>query len=175
MTQENNGTFQTVLVPVRLIRVDDVEGSDLPTVEVGDDTLTINDATRRALELAGRLARGGMVRLLHSIPDLGNATGFLRAKDAIALKDKAKATMARALETLGSELLTGVDVRAVVYIDKDPLDAILDEVKSDGVEAIVLATSGRGRVQRAFMGSIADKVIRRARCPVVVIAANPDQ
>ena len=82
--------------------------------------------------------------------------------------------MADTLTDLGEQVLSNVELQVEVAIDIQPLDAILREVKRGDIDAVVLATSGRSRVERAFMGSIADKVIRRASCPVVVLAANPD-
>jgi nucleotide-binding universal stress UspA family protein len=36
-----------------------------------------------------------------------------------------------------------------------------------------MASSGRSRVARFFVGSTADRVIREANCPVLVIPAAP--
>ena len=37
------------------------------------------------------------------------------------------------------------------------------------VDLVVMATHGRGGVARLMMGSVADKIVRAARCPVVTI------
>ena len=37
------------------------------------------------------------------------------------------------------------------------------------IDLIVLATSGRGRVARLMMGSVADMIVRSAPCPVLTI------
>ena len=42
------------------------------------------------------------------------------------------------------------------------------------MDAIVLAVSGHGPLRRAALGSTADKVIRRAPCPVIVVS-GPDE
>lgn len=39
----------------------------------------------------------------------------------------------------------------------------------DDVGLVVMATHGRGGVARLMMGSVADKIVRAARCPVVTI------
>ena len=40
------------------------------------------------------------------------------------------------------------------------------------VDLVVMATHGRGGVARLMMGSVADKIVRAARCPVVTIRVN---
>lgn len=166
-------TFRTVLVPVELIELEGDEPGAGPKVHIGDVDLGVNEATRRAMELAGRLVRDGTVVLFHAIRDLAGSAAFMRAKDSIALEDAARRNAATALDAIGAALLPDAERRIEVTVSDDPLDAILHAVADDGIEAIVLATSSRTRVQRAFLGSTADKVIRRAPCPVVVVPAHP--
>jgi nucleotide-binding universal stress UspA family protein len=54
-----------------------------------------------------------------------------------------------------------------------PLSVILAEAERHSADLIVLAASGRSRVARFFVGSTADRVIREANCPVLVIPAHP--
>ncbi len=174
MTDAPCGTFQTVLVPVEFIELSPSDPTVGPTVHVGDVNLGVNRATIRAMELADRLARGGTVVLFHAIRDLAGSASFLRARDTIALEDTARAQTVEALDRIAAHLLPDVTRRVVVTISDDPLDAILHALEDDGIDAIVLATSSRSRVQRAFLGSTADKIIRQAPCPVVVVPAHPD-
>ena len=46
---------------------------------------------------------------------------------------------------------------------------VLDYVKRGTVDMIVMGTHGRGGVARALMGSVAEKVVRTAACPVLTI------
>lgn len=46
--------------------------------------------------------------------------------------------------------------------------AILEVARSDGADLIGISTAGRGGVARLLLGSVADKVIRGAPCPVLV-------
>ncbi|MGE3619906.1 MAG: universal stress protein [Acidimicrobiia bacterium] len=50
----------------------------------------------------------------------------------------------------------------------DPAEAIVDRAAS-GVALLALATHGRTGLARAVMGSVAMKVVHRARCPVLVV------
>jgi len=47
---------------------------------------------------------------------------------------------------------------------------ILDYVRDHGdINLIVIATSGRGAVSRLLMGSVTDKILRTAPCPVLTV------
>ena len=51
-----------------------------------------------------------------------------------------------------------------------PADEILRYAREHGaIDLIVLATSGRGRVARLVMGSVADTIVRSAPCPVLTV------
>jgi nucleotide-binding universal stress UspA family protein len=39
----------------------------------------------------------------------------------------------------------------------------------EGVDYIVIGTEGRGGLERALLGSVADRVVRTAPCPVVTV------
>jgi nucleotide-binding universal stress UspA family protein len=51
----------------------------------------------------------------------------------------------------------------------DPANAIVQAAQDLGVDLIVMATHGRTGLQHVFLGSVAEKVIRHAPCPVLAI------
>jgi nucleotide-binding universal stress UspA family protein len=84
-----------------------------------------------------------------------------------------QAAQARAgLDRIAAPLRAGglaVDTRVVV--NGPAAVAVLDAAPV--ADLIVLATHGRGRVARFFLGSVADKVVRGATCPVLVVRSLP--
>ena len=50
-----------------------------------------------------------------------------------------------------------------------PSDEIIAAAKEQEVDLIVMATHGRGEVHRLLVGSVADKVVRLAPCPVLTL------
>jgi nucleotide-binding universal stress UspA family protein len=46
---------------------------------------------------------------------------------------------------------------------------ILDEVKTGSVDLVVMGTHGRGGFDRLVLGSVAEKVLRKATCPVLTV------
>jgi nucleotide-binding universal stress UspA family protein len=55
-----------------------------------------------------------------------------------------------------------------------PASEILDRIEEDPkIDLAVMATHGRGGVARMVMGSVTDKVIRSAPCPVLTLRTHP--
>jgi nucleotide-binding universal stress UspA family protein len=48
-------------------------------------------------------------------------------------------------------------------------EAILDRAKEDRIDMIVMSTHGRGGVSRWVYGSVADRILQAAPCPVLLI------
>jgi nucleotide-binding universal stress UspA family protein len=57
----------------------------------------------------------------------------------------------------------------VVTVNSRPIDAILTESRRFGADAIVVGFRGYGRFRRLLMGSVSRAIVRRARCPVLVV------
>jgi nucleotide-binding universal stress UspA family protein len=52
-----------------------------------------------------------------------------------------------------------------------PYREIVDEAEESKVDLVLLATHGRGEIHRLLVGSVADRVIRMATCPVLTVKA----
>ena len=74
------------------------------------------------------------------------------------------------LETLISEE-DGVELRArvVVLTSGSPADAIVEYAKAAGIDLVVMGTHGRGALTHLLMGSVAERVVRLAPCPVLTV------
>jgi nucleotide-binding universal stress UspA family protein len=53
----------------------------------------------------------------------------------------------------------------------DPADQILRVAQEGGYDLVVMGTHGRTGLGRLLMGSVAEKVMRKAPCPVLVAKA----
>lgn len=127
-------------------------------------------ATAYATTLAHRL--GASVAFLHVVEDpfvtgawsgeayLPNAGELLETE--IAGAERRLAPAKTAAEALGlaadSKVVTG-----------RPAHAIVEYARSGGFDLIVMATHGRTGVSHAVMGSIAERVVRTAPCPVLTV------
>jgi nucleotide-binding universal stress UspA family protein len=50
-----------------------------------------------------------------------------------------------------------------------PYREVLSEAKESHADLVLLATHGRGEIHRLLVGSVADRVIRMAPCPVFTL------
>lgn len=67
----------------------------------------------------------------------------------------------------------GVKAHAVVRMEMSPVKAIKAHLAESKADCLALATQGRG-LSRLFVGSVADKLIRTATCPVLVLRPMKD-
>jgi nucleotide-binding universal stress UspA family protein len=177
MSFVSTAAFETVVVPLEFVVA--AEG-DPGALEAGGYRLVLHPATRRSLEIGAQLARdGGKLVLVHATPSLVHASlyaspeGTWLPHDSIRdLDERATRTATKVLQDLAARLCQGsnVDVRAAAGT---PIDIILEVANDVKADVIVLPTSGRGRAKRFFLGSTADKVIRQAECPVLVVPERP--
>jgi nucleotide-binding universal stress UspA family protein len=122
-----------------------------------------------ALDLAAH--DGAAIRLLHVLDAAGFAAAYpdglyiempaLREESIrqakVRLDDVAKrCTAARVIST--TEVLVGA-----------PAGAITAEANTCGCDLIVMGTHGRGPLAHLVLGSVAEKVVRTAPCPVVTL------
>jgi nucleotide-binding universal stress UspA family protein len=54
-------------------------------------------------------------------------------------------------------------------VEGEPVDEILHMAKETGCDLIVMGTHGRRGLGRVLMGSVAEKIVRTAPCPVVTV------
>ena len=59
--------------------------------------------------------------------------------------------------------------RAVVLTSNAPAAAIVDYAAQERIDLIVAGTQGRGGVAHLLMGSVAERIVRTAPCPVLTV------
>jgi nucleotide-binding universal stress UspA family protein len=136
--------------------------------------LDLSDFSKRAFEHSLVLARwyGARVVALHVF------TGFMPPGDEstypawLRRLPEARREIDRELrEQLSSPLAEGTEVPLVLR-EGDPTSQILAEAKASGADLVVLSTHGRSGFDRFTLGSVAEKVLRKAACPVLVVPAQ---
>ncbi|HEY6871224.1 MAG TPA: universal stress protein [Geobacteraceae bacterium] len=51
----------------------------------------------------------------------------------------------------------------------DPADELINLAEKEGVDVIVIGSTGKGFLKRKLLGSVSDKVARHARCSVYIV------
>jgi|GEM_PF-6214645 len=165
--------FNRIVVPVEFQTLDEDEISFGEVVTVGDKyRVAVGPTTLDALELAARLARGGELWLVHAHLDFTGHATWMDTSVLSDLNSGARHHASLVLEAVATRHCPDVTLHYVIG-PGSPLDFILAVAEAKSADAIVLAASSRSRLSRVFQGSTTDKLIRRARCPVVVVPAPP--
>jgi len=140
--------------------------------------IDFSDGSRRATKTAIDLARktGATIQLLsvHDIPivaayadtdiALGPPGGVV---DAFASTREAQRFR---LAELRDEIIAG-GVEAVAHMGEgEPSTTIVTTAEDLGADLIVMGTHGRTGLQRFLIGSVAEKVVRNAACPVMTVS-----
>jgi len=149
------------------VPVHDASGSiALKTVLVATD---FGEAAAAAVATARMLsARFGAT--LHAIHVVSDAHLEMLA-DAIP----ASTTLQRDIEQAAKKRLDGAiaggaePVHTTVLTAHSPTFAVLDYAKDKEIDLIVMGTHGRGVLGRMIMGSVAERVVRLASCPVLTV------
>ena len=66
-----------------------------------------------------------------------------------------------------------VTCETIVHVGAQPHESIVKEAKEKNIDLIVMGTHGRTGLKKLIMGSVAQKVIGYAPCPVLVVPAFP--
>ncbi len=139
--------------------------------------LDLSGESRAVIAPAADLARalGAAIQLLHVVePAVGIVDGALPfpvPADATQLERRKQEAEAR-LAPLGAQLESeGISASTRVLVGVGAATTILEERVIGGHDLIAMTTHGAGGVRRMVLGSVADKVIRGAECPVLVLRA----
>jgi nucleotide-binding universal stress UspA family protein len=143
-------------------------------IVVGTDFSEIADAALdSAIDLAAQV--GAAITLVHAyeIPVYGVPDGAL-----VTTADVAGRLANAAQEGLRAETERnkgkGVPIDTVVRVGLawDEVNAVAADVHAD---LIVVGTHGRRGFARAFLGSVAERILRTATCPVLVVRGKESQ
>ena len=134
-------------------------------------------ASESALNYGRELARsfGARLHLLHVVENAllwaGVDTGGV---DLTMLQAQLQESARDKLRSLLSDE-DRRDLRAVTAIrtDNNPAFAIVAYAKSENMDLIIMGTHGRSAMAHLLMGSVTEKVVRIAPCPVLTVR-NPE-
>ena len=125
-----------------------------------------SENSQHAFELACQMAKsnGGRIIVLHAfMPEVIAAGDLPPITNGMENKDEARRKLhliqtSKADVKIEGKLVEGTAVESIV--------STAQSIKAD---LIVLGTYGRSGFKRLFLGSVADHVLRRAPCPVLIV------
>lgn len=136
-----------------------------------------SDASERALNEAVALAKtlGARVRVVHVFQrPIGIAVegAPISMESAEKFLEEAHQHLRNSLTAL-QEKWAGTCEIEVALLEGAPYATIVEESKQ--VDLIVMPTHGRSGFQRFILGSVAERVVRMAHCPVLTLPMTPDE
>ena len=133
-----------------------------------------SEESYRAIEYGLRFAKAaaGSLLLTHVIHV---PSGELYQPDGHVLNfEEAKQHTIALLEELRSKRLHGYAQCELLVDIGDPHEVVLHLATQRKADLIVIATHGRSALQHLVVGSVAEKIIRHAPCPVLVVRRGAD-
>ena len=133
--------------------------------------IDFSPSSHRALEQAAAYAGqfGAEIRLVHVIPMFPSTKvwDFIPETEFIErTTKKAEASFAACQDDLGA---MGIKVSSNVRVASDVVAAILDEIKHERIGLLVVSTHGITGWHPLAFGSIAEKLVKMADIPVLLI------
>jgi universal stress protein A len=131
-----------------------------------DFSESADQALEYAINLAGKLeARLTLLHVIQSVPlggvDMGVTLPYTYLQDL-------EAEIMQSMETCLARV-TAVGLEGdIVVVHGVPFHEIVETAKTQKVDLIVMGTHGRSGLQHVLLGSVAEKVVRLAPCPVLV-------
>ena len=131
-----------------------------------------SEYTDEIVTFAAEIARrfDASVHVIHVVPTMDYFApyeSFMAAEYTETMQKGVKAEIDKKLDAVASRI-TGAAVTKAIRTGSASVE-IIDYAESIGAELIVMGTHGRGGLEHIFMGSVAEKVVRKSSCPVLTI------
>ena len=111
-----------------------------------------------------------LLRVIEPLPLPGNHV--ISEGDRVRLESRHRSEAHSYLENLVKRLKDGGRSVKMDIIEGEAAETIVDYAEKNGVDLIVMATHGRSGLGRWALGSVADKVVRHAHVPVLMVRAK---
>lgn len=130
-----------------------------------------SEFTRETLNYAEEIAKRFSADLivLHAIPNLNYYTpyeSFIFPDSMLSVEKKIEEEAKKDMDNLIRD--SEIPVKRLIKWGI-PHMTILETIKEENIDLVVMATHGRGGIEHIIMGSVAEKVIRKSPCPVLII------
>jgi nucleotide-binding universal stress UspA family protein len=137
----------------------------------------LSPTSEPAWDEAKRLGRlfNAEILLLHVVapPPVFPAEGYLPPQAFEELLGSARRDAQDGFDRLlGSVVGSGLKIR-IRLEEGPPAQRILDVVTQEAADLLVVGTHGRTGLQRVILGSVADRMVRQATCPVLTVRPTP--
>lgn len=138
-----------------------------------------SDASRRALEHAAAMARwfDAALTVLHVVPPgiPGSSAGVPVEVPLPIVEPQDGAAASEALRVFAHEAIGGGESVTTRVAFGPVLDTVMDAATTEKSDLIVVGSHGRSGLERVFLGSLTERVMHHAACPVLVVPRRADR
>ncbi|MCI0744464.1 MAG: universal stress protein [Verrucomicrobia subdivision 3 bacterium] len=126
--------------------------------------------SRKALRYAIPLAKEhkASITLAYVVPQI-SAIGEYGGIDYAAVTKEMREGAEKQLAALAVDEVRGVVATDTIVRTGSPVAEIVSIAKKIPADMIVISTHGRGGLKHVLLGSVAERVVRHAPCPVLVV------
>jgi universal stress protein A len=131
-----------------------------------------DNALKQAIEIAKQYK--SRIFLFHVIDDRFQFCGIDYCLDSELLQKIYKDSLTNANTKMKQEVKKVTDNHSGIEIVFDtkrgiPYEEILEEQEKKGIDLIVIASHGKTGILKNALGNIVEKVMKRAKCPVLLV------
>ena len=138
--------------------------------------LDFSDYSTQALDYAMELAHKLQARLtlLHVLQSLPLGGGDMGVTLPYSYMQELDAELNRRLESYLERVTVAGLNGDMILVHGSPYQEIVEAAKARQVDLIIMSTHGRTGLRHVLMGSVAEKVVQLASCPVLVTRQPAD-
>ncbi len=133
-----------------------------------------SEPSSAALEYAKAIATrfNASLHLIHVVDPM--VTGMFGAEGYVPqIADSAESMQEEAEKKMLAFLAGTHSATTSIVVHGSAASAICDQATRDGTDLIVMGTHGRTGLTHMLLGSVAERVVRSAPCPVLTVHATP--
>ncbi|MEX0601270.1 MAG: universal stress protein [Rhodothermales bacterium] len=135
----------------------------------------LSEATGHLLRYAATVtmmldARMNVVHVVEPIPVLDTFSGAMTLRDMVPdMKKHSAAELQKMLDRIDLSFFTDGGDYGVFVDEGHAASSIVDRSKREEADLIIIGKRGRSAIERFFIGSVTERVVRHAPCPVLVV------
>jgi nucleotide-binding universal stress UspA family protein len=139
-----------------------------------------SDSTPGVLTMATSLAKvyGADLHLLHVVEPEPTYTAYGFTPDEFPAMHTFQEEAKRRANHKLQDLLAGIDSEltnvVVRLVEGSPLHALLEYVKTNAADMVILGSHGHGVVASLLLGSVAEGMVRKAQVPTLIVPAGTE-
>jgi nucleotide-binding universal stress UspA family protein len=133
-----------------------------------------SEDSERAAAYAVELARRYEAEAVHCVhvsdipADLLATSAYAMTGPGEAFVEQVRAESRKSLQAFVAKHLPGAAVQTA-FLEGRAFVEIIRYARENDIDLIVISTHGRSGIKHALFGSVAEKVVRKAPCPVLVV------